>query len=808
MIAALLAALGCRPATDGPTPVNRAEARTVLLSSLPFAELSLPPDNHGGVELPPRVPITGPWRKLATNARGRTRFSTPLPVSPRGLFFERPEPGMQLLSGEGPVRYHASGGSEGLAWSHDRDALYLFVPAGTSPPTGLQLEWPTAADRERALNQAWSGKPSAEFAWTTVQDDWDSRRGLLLPAPARAAWDVAIPPAAELRFASGLLEPELRVGSPSDGAVLRVSADGVELASDALVPGEFHDRRIPLDHLAGHVVRLAVETSPGAASTGDYAFLAAPVVASRQQKPRRVVMVFIDTLRPDHLSLYGYRRDTSAAIDHLATEAALFTNARSVAPWTLPAARSIATGRYPEYYGAATTLPALLREEGFATGFLAGNVYLSTTFEMNRDWDFHRVAMLPPATQTTDEAIAWLDAAEGRDALLQVHYMSAHLPYLDPPSYRTRYASAGEAGLGGEIQLADVRRVDLAHNPAGQRYLVDRYDGAVRWTTDEVQRLLAHLAPDDIVLLYSDHGEEFWDHGAFEHGHTLYDELLRVPLVIRAPGVRAARIDTPVSLLDLAPTVLDLLGVPVPAGLDGASLLPLLSGGAMAPRDLAFGHPLYGPERWGLVHGVEKWTNLRDHESVTDLAADPRERRGSPPTDPLVWHERLAHALQRTVGHGWRLVPTPDQTNADPPGLAVRCTVPGGFSAAFPVDDPLGGSAAAARLIPGGAEVCWSPGWSGARDVHLIPARPRADVEGELRCEASYGAARAALDRAQSSVNLGGRHLTLQASTSPVPDARTSPLEGSDAEVAGMLAALGYLTGEGSDEGPLPCQPQ
>jgi hypothetical protein len=639
-----------------------------------------------------------------------------------------------------------------------------------------------------------------------VLDDWVSRRGRLLPAPASAAWTLEVPPAGELRFASGLLLPELRAGDGSDGAELRVTVDGEGVWSAALSPGGFIEQRVDLARFAGRKVRLAVESLPGATAAADYVFVAAPVVASRQRDPRRVILVFVDTLRPDHLSLYGYGRDTSAAIDALGKEAAVFADARSVAPWTLPAARSIVTGRYPEYYSGAVTLPELLRENGFSTAFLAGNVYLSTAFEMNRDWDLHRVAMLPSATETTDQAIAWLDGSAGRDALLQVHYMSTHLPYLEPPSYRTRYAGRGAAGLEGEIELADVRAADLAHDPAGQRYLRDRYDGAVRWTTDEIGRLLAHLGPGDIVVLFADHGEELWDHGGFEHGHTLYDELLRVPLVVRAPGIPAGRIAGPVSVLDIAPTVLDLLGLPPLPASDGISLVPAMHGAPLPARDLAFGHPLYGPERWGVLHDAEKWTSVRDREEVFALASDPRERKGAPPADPAVWHARLGAAVGRTAVAGWRLAPTPDERGGEIPGLWARCTVPGGFSQAFAADDPLGRSAAAARIDAGAAEVCWSPGWAGAREVDLQPVSPRSEVASGIRCEVAYGAARAVLTAAEPAADLGGRHIALAWGVAPAPDARTEPIEGSDAETAGMLAVLGYVTGVAPDVA-LACAP-
>src|SRR5262249_1324620 len=130
-----------------------------------------------------------------------------------------------------------------------------------------------------------------------------------------------------------------------------------------------------------------------------------------------------------------------------------------------------------------------------------------------------------------------------------------------------------------------------------------------------------------------------WDHQGFEHGHTLYDELLHVPLIIHGPGIESQRIDTPVSLLDVVPTILDLLGQPVPKEVVGRSLMPLVrhDPDAESPflgRDQAFGRPLYGFDRWGVLHGNEKWTVFEGRESLFALDDDPGEKHNVLKKDP------------------------------------------------------------------------------------------------------------------------------------------------------------------------------
>src|SRR5690606_22121474 len=177
----------------------------------------------------------------------------------------------------------------------------------------------------------------------------ESMQGLLLPAPGRAAWDVEVPEAAELTFRAGLVQPELAEGDRSDGArlSLEVEASGGArtLWSGSLRSGRFDLVRVDLSEHAGETVRLRVRSDPGASARYDYVFLGQPVLASRSENPRRVVLIYVDTLRPDRMSLYGHERPTSPAIDAWARGAVVFDQARSVAPWTLPSARSVVTGR-------------------------------------------------------------------------------------------------------------------------------------------------------------------------------------------------------------------------------------------------------------------------------------------------------------------------------------------------------------------------------------------------------------------------------------------------------------------------------
>ncbi|MCA9490990.1 MAG: sulfatase [Myxococcales bacterium] len=852
MLLSLIAA--CALSDHRPSPVA-GPGDVLRLAELAPAELSVPDDTRPGHAAPQaRISLDRGWNYAGKSRKGMSEYTTPVPFRPRGLFFYRPVPGMRLIdvaSGE-DVPYHYGGGQgTHTVWELDRDQVTVYVPpdAPAPGPEAFVIDYPEAAAREARLHRSLSQLEPEDFVTTRVVDGIASRSGLLLPAPTTIAWQVKVPEAAELTFASGIVRPEIG-HEVSDGAALTVTV--TEAGKDRVVyegtehPGTFAPHRVDLSAWSGKDVRVTITTSPGASADEDLVFLEAPTIGTRQANPVTVLMVFVDTLRPDHLSLYGYHRDTTASIDHLKSEGAVFANTRSVAPWTLPSTRSVLTGRYPERWGSTETLQHQLAGRGFATGFIAGNVYLSSNFDMDRDWDYHQVdGLWPSATATTDDALEWLDQHDGRDVLLQVHYMSAHLPYLEPASYRDKYAGASVGGLREDFERNEVQRAGAARDPQIQQYIRDRYDNNIRYATDQIERLIERLDDNDILVLFSDHGEEFWEHGSHEHGHSVFDELLKVPLVIRAKGIGAVSPTAPTSLLDVTPTVLDLVGAPIPEGLDGRSLLPLVRGDegaeqAFRDRDLAFGHPLYGMEHWGVLHGDQKWATMEGRESLYDLSSDPEEkvnlRKDQGPLEgSTVFRAALEEAVGRDVLAGYRLTPTPWKGGIPIPGLWGLCTVPGGFKDAWPGEEPLETSKATVRTTTaeearqllasyqvtdhevaddaGAVEICWHPGWFGSREVYLVPNRPLSEVGGQMKCSGylgdESGGQRGTMSIPPSrDVDFGDmriplnrllwkqRTLVWQFGIGLLPDDETLPVDGSDPEMASMLAALGYVATE------------
>jgi len=386
-------------------------------------------------------------------------------------------------------------------------------------------------------------------------------------------------------------------------------------------------------------------------------------VACGEGKPRlNLLLIGIDTLRHDHLGCYGYDRNTSPYIDDLAAEGVLFENVVAQSPWTLPSFATVFTSLHPTQHGAdgsrsalresVPTLASVLQANGYATGAVVNAPYLKGHHGVNRGFDSYH--MPPPkgrvANGTTRDALAWIDENSDRPFFMFAHYFDPHIPYEPPEPYDMMF----DPDYAG--------RIKSPYNPKGLPRFRDRnfdqmeslsdadwnhirslYDGEIAFTDKAVGDLLRGLrerglTDNTLIVFLSDHGEEFFEHHGFEHGHSLYDELVRVPMIFSLPGVlpRGERIAHQVRLLDVQPTILDMLGIEPWTEPEGVSILPLMTGSgarsakeaSLLPPEIAFSEAiLYGDERkslsaypWKLIYNVKK-----DEIMFFNLAEDPGE---------------------------------------------------------------------------------------------------------------------------------------------------------------------------------------
>jgi arylsulfatase A-like enzyme len=380
--------------------------------------------------------------------------------------------------------------------------------------------------------------------------------------------------------------------------------------------------------------------------------------SERAPRARNVILISVDTLRADRLGCYGYGRPTTPFLDRQARAGVLFEDATATSSWTYPSHASMFTGLYPGRNG-ATELeqrmrPAVasLAEWLAARGFRAEGVVSSTLFlGYGLERGFEKLEYVEPGgvepSHVTAKALEWLAAVEReKPFFFLVHYLDPHSDYGALPEFEAPFHEPYEGpATGKSAQLFEHIQGLLRFTPADARHLSNLYDAGVRQQDAELEKLFAALEregllADTLVLLTSDHGEEFLEHGGVMHGLAQYEESVRVPLVLWGPDLPAGvRVADGVSLVDLMPTVLDVLGLPAPAGLDGVSLRALWEspGATRAPRALFVEADMDppGPTARRMVPGDDLAVRRGRHKLVLDpktgqarlydLTADPAE---------------------------------------------------------------------------------------------------------------------------------------------------------------------------------------
>ncbi len=416
-------------------------------------------------------------------------------------------------------------------------------------------------------------------------------------------------------------------------------------------------------------------------------FALALAAACGRGQTHGAIVVVLDTLRADHLGVYGYPRDTSPAIDRLAERGVLFEQAVSPSSWTLPATIALLSGRYvtAEVFsgGLRTSLVETLGAAGIRTAAFTEGGFVSEHFGLDRGFEAWQesegpVRLVRAGHRTQDggeggiehtfaRARQWLRDHGEQPFFLLIHTYEVHTPYRRPP----RGGAAGRGRLGETFEIGDVERVRQGEIELGDTeldYLARLYDGGVAEADRQVGALLADLdllglRDRTLVVVTSDHGEDLGARDrrfAADHGHSLYDELTRVPLIFAAPGAPrpGLRIRQQVSLLDVMPTVLAWFGLEVPAGLGGSSLLPALHGTEIEHRPLlmrqfarsgASLRPLRTAWRDGVTKLVLNFPFLEPSAPTVelfDLAADPGERVNVAERRPEARDDRIQQLRQ------------------------------------------------------------------------------------------------------------------------------------------------------------------
>lgn len=384
-----------------------------------------------------------------------------------------------------------------------------------------------------------------------------------------------------------------------------------------------------------------------------------------------VLLVSVDTLRADHVSAYGSRVSKTPGIDRIAAGGILFEDVTTVAPSTLPAHASLMTGTSPLSHGVhdnigfylsrnAQTLATHLQDHGYETAAFVGSFVLDRRFGLDRgfqvyDDELGKTAEEMPgglvAQRRGDEvlrrALSWLEGrSKDKPFFAFVHFYDPHTPYEPPEGFST--------GDDDSLSL---------------------YRGEVAFVDSLVGRLLdwlrsRHLNENTLVVLTADHGESLGEHGELTHGYFLYQSTLRIPLLLKYPGSpRGARIRAPVRILDVAPTVVELLGLPPMARTEGTSLASLVRDGDAGERPSAYSEAYLARLHYGfaelrsLRRGTMKYIDAPRPE-LYDLNADPGESRNLVEEEPELARSMREELLERIDRNPTSVTPSPVDAEA------------------------------------------------------------------------------------------------------------------------------------------------
>ena len=561
--------------------------------------------------------------------------------------------------------------------------------------------------------------------WQGLRDIF--RESLVSRSPETLRLDVDVPANGRLEMALGTMEDQ-----PPTFKVTVANGSGdprVLLEHTVTTPNRWEWQSLDLADHAGRRVSLAL--SLAADKPGTIGLWGTPTIRAASSAataaPRGVILIHADTLRPDHLGFYGYTRDTAPFLARFAKEGAVFKQAFAQAGWTKVSTSSFMTSLYPTTHGvkgitdrlpaSATTAAEVYRAAGYATVSFSSVAFTGLGTNLHQGYEeLHERTSVDTGPQYTsktartfvDRAGEWIEQHRDAPFFMYLHVFDPHSPFEPRRPWDTMWADGAKRDEHLK-QLEALRKV-IANPFMSDRGMATRdemakagvepasylshekdwYDGSIRGVDAELGRLFERLRSlgldrDVAVAFLADHGEEFQEHGRMWHGQSVYGEMMHVPLIVRWPaGIQGGRvIEEPVELVDVMPTLLDVSGLPHPAGIQGQSLLPLVresSGSARGwkRRPVIMEKQPSDPNRhpnateayaiidgnWKLVHNKVRPAERAEYE-LYEYPKDQFDQKNVASEHPDVV-QRLAKALDgwRTMATAARLKPDTETTKS------------------------------------------------------------------------------------------------------------------------------------------------
>lgn len=379
-------------------------------------------------------------------------------------------------------------------------------------------------------------------------------------------------------------------------------------------------------------------------------------------KKFNIIVIGIDTCRKSHMSCYGYNHPTTPFIDELVRDSILFTNAMSQSPWTLPAFASFFTSTYPSVHGARGKaedgkffsirdgIPSgveIMAKLGILTKAFINAPFLASVFGFSKgffefDYAHGNNARIRRANETIKQAMHWIQENRRKQFFLFIHFFDPHLNYDPPRPPLKRLARQRSFTYQGHLKapfslLSEIREKKISLSLDDWQFIKLLYDAEIAFVDENCGRLFyflqeKRLYEKTLIVVLSDHGEEFLDHDGFEHGHSQYDELLNIPLIIKMPSnFKAGKtISNQVNLIDVMPTLLEMLSAPRPKSFEGKSFLNLITEDKVEEKRPAFSEETHWGEELKSVRtdGFKFIANSNfERQELYDLSADPQEKR-------------------------------------------------------------------------------------------------------------------------------------------------------------------------------------